>query len=110
MSPGHPPLESAQLFCGCREVGERAGECPHVVVEYLPIDVVDAIARLVVTGVIVLASLAAPGFGLRHRLPLLVAVRGGHHVDVQIQLDLLAVGSGQALDSGYVLGRVSPSS
>ena len=39
--PEHPPVESAQFVCGCREVGEGAGECPHVVVEHLPDDVVD---------------------------------------------------------------------
>ena len=150
-----PPVELAQFVGGCREVGERACDRLHVVVEHLPVDVVDAVASLVVAAVIHLAGLPAPGLGLLvvfffaspfsapptgmpastnadsssptnsmisgwsprswsagRRAPArswpnprgpavscivalaaldeVAAVRRGHHVDVQIQLDLLA--------------------
>ena len=64
----HSPVESAQFGFGCREVGERAGDCPQVVVEHVAIDVVDAVASLVVAGVIALAGLPAPFLGLLRRL------------------------------------------
>ena len=72
-SPGLNLNESAQFVCGCREVGEGTGDCPHVVVEHVPVDVVDVVASLVVAAVIGLAGLPAPGFGLLGRLLLIVA-------------------------------------
>jgi hypothetical protein len=60
----HSPVKSAQFGCRCRKVGERAGNYPHVVVEYVPIDVVDAVTSLVIAGVIALADLPAPCRGL----------------------------------------------
>jgi hypothetical protein len=69
----HSPVESAQFGFGCREVSERAGQCPHVVVEYVAIDVADAVASLVVAGVIAFPGLPAPFLGLPRRLPVGVA-------------------------------------
>jgi hypothetical protein len=37
-------------------VGERAGDCSHVVVEYVPVDIADAVASLLVARVKALAS------------------------------------------------------
>ena len=49
-------VESAQFVGGCREVGEGTGDRPQVVVEHVPVDVVDGVASLVVAAVIDLAG------------------------------------------------------
>jgi hypothetical protein len=82
-------------------VGEGAGECPHVVVEHLSVDVVDGVARLVVAAVIGLAGLSAPRSGLLARLVLRVAVLGAADRDARLDERRLVVPTNSMI-SGFL--------
>jgi hypothetical protein len=57
-------VESAQFVGGSRKVGDGAGDRAQVVIEHLPVDVVDAVTSLVVAAIKDLARLPAPRRGL----------------------------------------------
>ena len=60
-------------------------------VEYVAMDVVDAVASLVVTGVIAFARLPAPFLGLPRRLPFRVASLGAADRDTRVYEGLFVV-------------------
>ena len=66
----------AQLSCGCRKMLHSPGERLHVVIEYLTVDVVDTITRLMVAAVVDLAGRPSPGGGRFGRLRFCVPVFG----------------------------------